>query len=150
MSAGNIPSRLEPSGLYRSDGKRPDGITIAPWERGRTLIWDATCIDTFAPSYTRMAIEEAGSVAEIADIRKKKNYEALSTVHIFTPIAVETSGVFGPETRCFLRKLASRMRSVTNDEKSLFHLTQQLAVTIQRGNALSILGTHVPYGTSVD
>ena len=150
LSAGNIPSRLEPSGLYRSDGKRPDGITIAPWERGRTLIWDATCIDTFAPSYTRMAIEEAGSVAEIAEIRKKKNYEALSTVHIFTPIAVETSGVFGPETRCFLRKLASRMRSVTNDEKSLFHLTQQLAVTIQRGNALSILGTHVPYGTSVD
>ena len=38
LSAGNIPSRLEPSKLYRADGKRPDGITIAPWERGRTLI----------------------------------------------------------------------------------------------------------------
>ena len=38
LSAGNIPSRLEPSGLYRADGKRPDGITIAPWERGSTLI----------------------------------------------------------------------------------------------------------------
>ena len=38
LSAGNIPSHLEPSRLYRSDGKCPDGITIAPWERGHTLI----------------------------------------------------------------------------------------------------------------
>ena len=101
LSAGNIPSHPEPSGLYRSDGKRPDGITIAPWKRGRTLIWDATCIDTFAPSYIHTAIEEAGSVAEIAEIRKRKNYEALSAVHVFTPIAVET--------KCFLHKLASRV-----------------------------------------
>ena len=93
--------------------------------------------DTFAPSYIHTAIEEAGSVAEIAEIRKRKNYEALSAVHVFTPIAVETPGVFGPETRC----LASRVRSVTNEGKSHFYLTQQLAVTTQRGNALSILGT---------
>ena len=46
LAAANIPSRLEPSGLARSDGKRPDGITISPWEKGRTLIWDATCVDT--------------------------------------------------------------------------------------------------------
>ena len=143
LSAGNIPSRLEPSGLYRSDGKCPDGITIAPWERGRTLIWDTTCIVTFAPSYIHSAVKEAGLVAEIAEIRKRKNYEALSAVHVFTPITVETSGVFGPETRCFLHTLASRMRSVTNEVKSHFYLTQQLSIAIQRGNALSILGTHV-------
>ena len=89
--------------------------------------------DTFAPSYICTAIEEAGSVAdgsrlfsvaEIAEIWKRKNYEALSAVHVLTPIAVETSEVFGPETRCFLHKLASRVRSVTNEEKSHFYLTQ--------------------------
>ena len=36
-----LPSRLEPSGIYRSDGKRPDGITLVPWERGLLLVWDA-------------------------------------------------------------------------------------------------------------
>ena len=72
----------------------------------------ALLFDTFAPH---------GSVAEIAELRKRKNYEALSAVQVFTPIAVETSGVFGPETRCILHKLASRVRSVTNKEKSYFY-----------------------------
>ena len=31
LSAAHIPSRLEPTGLLRSDGKRPDGVTLAPW-----------------------------------------------------------------------------------------------------------------------
>ena len=41
---------LEPSGLDRGDGKRPDGITVNPYSRGRCLIWDATCVNTFASS----------------------------------------------------------------------------------------------------
>ena len=34
LSSAKVPSRLEPSGIYHSDRKRPDGITIVPWERG--------------------------------------------------------------------------------------------------------------------
>ena len=34
LASLKIPSHLEPSGLYRSDGKRPDGVTIVPWKRG--------------------------------------------------------------------------------------------------------------------
>ena len=30
----NIPSVKEPSGLSRSDGKRPDGLTLIPWKNG--------------------------------------------------------------------------------------------------------------------
>ena len=32
LSSAKIPSRLEPSGLLRSDGKRPDGVTMVPWK----------------------------------------------------------------------------------------------------------------------
>ena len=28
----DLPSMLEPRGLCRIDGKRPDGVTIIPWE----------------------------------------------------------------------------------------------------------------------
>ena len=37
------PSRLEPTDIYRSDGKCPDGASIVPWKGGRVLFWDATC-----------------------------------------------------------------------------------------------------------
>ena len=49
LSAAKIPSQLEPSGIYRSDGKRPDGIAMVPCEYGKLLVWNATCTDTYAP-----------------------------------------------------------------------------------------------------
>ena len=33
LSAAKIPSRLEPAGMYRNDGKRPDGITMEKFDR---------------------------------------------------------------------------------------------------------------------
>ena len=33
---------LELRGLYRTDGKRPDGVTMNPWEMGKQLLWDVT------------------------------------------------------------------------------------------------------------
>ena len=38
--------RTELHSLARSDGKRPDGVTMLPWKSGRPLVWDATCSDT--------------------------------------------------------------------------------------------------------
>ena len=46
LGASRIPSRLEPSGISRSDGKRLDGATLVPWRCGKLLVWDATCVDT--------------------------------------------------------------------------------------------------------
>jgi len=55
LSAAGVPSRLKPPGLLQSDGKRPNGMTLAIWWSGRPLVWDAvwdaTCPDTFAVSY---------------------------------------------------------------------------------------------------
>lgn len=51
LSSLHIPANLEPTGLSRNDGKRPDGVTLTPWFKEKPLIWDATCVDTFADSY---------------------------------------------------------------------------------------------------
>ena len=40
---------LEPLRLMSDGGKRPDGATLEPWQRGRHLVWDFTCPDTLAP-----------------------------------------------------------------------------------------------------
>ena len=41
---------LEPRGLYRTDGKRPDGVTMISWEMGKQLLWDVRVVNALAPS----------------------------------------------------------------------------------------------------
>ena len=86
---------MEPAGLSRSDSKRPDDVTIAPWKLGHPLVWDVTCPDTFATSYEIQATSEAGAVAALVERKKKTKYKAVAQTHLFYPIAIETSGVFG-------------------------------------------------------
>ena len=119
-----VPSRLEPSSLSRTDGKCPDGLTVVPWSKGKLLVWDATCPDTYAPSYTAIASKQAGAVAATAEERKKAMYTCLFSCRIFTPVAVETAGVFGPETSVFLRELSGRLRLSSGEEKSHAYLLQ--------------------------
>lgn len=141
LSAAKIPSRLEPSGIFRTDGKRPDGITMVPWEKGKLLVWDATCSDTFAPSYLPSATSEAGAVAALAEDRKKDKYSNLDSSHIFTPVAVETLGVFGPLTYSFLRELGRRIYQSSGEENAFPYLIQRLSVAIQRGNSAAVMGS---------
>ncbi|CAH2267248.1 jg14716 [Pararge aegeria aegeria] len=62
--AGVLP---EPIGLARSDGKRPDGMTLIPWRLGRSLLWDATCVDTLAASYIQFTSSIMGAAATSAE-----------------------------------------------------------------------------------
>ena len=45
-----LPFTLEPVGLT-NDGRRPHGLTLGPWYRGLSLVWDATVVDTFAQGH---------------------------------------------------------------------------------------------------
>ncbi len=66
-----VPCHLEPTGITRSDGKRPDGCTLVPWKQGKPLVWDATCPDTLAPSHVNLASRGAGLVANESEKLKK-------------------------------------------------------------------------------
>jgi hypothetical protein len=107
LTAARVPCQVEPQGLSRNDGKRPDGVTLLLWRNGRPLIWDATCSDTFAPTYSSMASVRAGAVADAAETRKAAQYRHLLATHIFAPVAIETSGNFGSDTHLFQRRYLS-------------------------------------------
>ena len=126
----SLPSRLEPSGLYCSDGKRPDGISVVPWKSGKLLVWDATCPDTFSPSYGMSATSEPGAVAALAEVRKEAKYTSLCSTHVFTPVAIETSGVFDPKSLSFIHELGRRIVHVTAEVNSTNYLMQRLAVAV--------------------
>ena len=74
LSSAQVPSMLEPTGLSRSDGKRPDGVTIAPWKSGCILVWDVSCTDTFAMSHLAQGVTEAQAVAGQAEMRMRSKY----------------------------------------------------------------------------
>ena len=42
LASAKISAHLEPTGICRSDVKRPDGASVLPWRNGRILVWDAT------------------------------------------------------------------------------------------------------------
>ena len=141
LASAHITSRLEPSGLYRADGNRPDGVTQVPWTGGKFLVWDATCMDTFCDSHKSASAREAGGAAITAEKDKSRKYAHLDKAYLFQPIAVETCGSMGPDTLSFLRDLGRRLRSVTGEPQSFVHLLRRLSVAIQIGNTSSILGT---------
>ena len=76
LTGAGIPSTLEPYGLNRGDGKRPDGVTLFPWKNGRCLVWDATCVDTYAECDLTAAALQAGSAAEAAKTGSDRNTKA--------------------------------------------------------------------------
>ncbi|XP_055334792.1 uncharacterized protein LOC129585910 [Paramacrobiotus metropolitanus] len=65
LTSAKVPSSLEPVGLDRGDGKRPDGVTAFPWKNGKPLVWDVTVADTFAQTYIGQTSRAPGSAAEI-------------------------------------------------------------------------------------
>ena len=144
LSASKIPSRLEPLCLHRSDGKRPDGMTMTPWSQGKFLVWDATCTDTLCASNLQRSATEAGAAAAHAETLKKKKYADLGSPYIFAPIAVETYGSFGPQARFFLRNLGHRLKDATWDQRAYEFLIQRIYVAIQTGNAISVQGSLTP------
>ena len=79
LAKANIPSIREPPGLFRSDGKRPDGLTLIPWHGGKCVAWDVTVADALASSYLHATASSAGGAAEIAAVRKRDKYRNLSS-----------------------------------------------------------------------
>ena len=62
---------LQPRGLYRTDGKRPDGVTMIPWEMGKQLVWDVMVVDALAPSRLYQGfLCNPGTTATEAEVRK--------------------------------------------------------------------------------
>ena len=61
--------------------------------------------------------------------------------HLFTPIAIETAGVWNSQEREFIKKLGKRITTVIREIKETSYIFQQVSVAIQRGNMLPLIGS---------
>ena len=87
----DLPSLLEPRGLYQTDGKRPDSVTMTPWEMRKQLVWDVTVVDALAPNrLNQVSLCNSGTTATEAEVRKMGKYrELLGNGYIFQLLTLE-------------------------------------------------------------
>ena len=109
LNKTGFPSQLELVGLDRGDGKRSNGLTIFPYKAGKCLIWDATCSDFSSPSHLLKTVTNPSWAPQQAEMAKTQKYRSLADSHIFVPLAVETSGIFGSHAFSFLYDLGKRI-----------------------------------------
>lgn len=141
LVTSKIPAILEPTGCNRSDGKRPDGLTLVPWQNGKPLVWDFTCADTLANSYVKGTSKKAGFAAQKRENHKRSTYNTLDSNFHFIPVCVETLGSFGDGALKLVKRIGELMQNVTGEKRSTNFLIQRISVAVQRGNAAAILGT---------
>jgi hypothetical protein len=116
--------------------KRPDGLTLVPWQKDKPLAWDVTVICPFADSYVDLAARTAGAAAELAADRKTTKYYGLETQCLFEPVAVESLGPLNESAYHFLSVLGLRIAEKSGDDRESSFLFQRISVLVQRFNSI--------------
>ena len=139
LSSTHIPSVLEPRHLYRTDQKRPDGLTLVPRADGKQLLWEVLVVDSLAPCWINAgSVCKPGTAAAEAEERKIDKYKDLvNDGYLFQPLAFEIQGAAGPSTEVFCKNLSI----CTEEPRAGSFLKQRISLAIQIANAACVLGT---------
>ena len=149
MHSIQIPTRLEPSGLCSDNNLKPDGITLTPWTRGKSLAWDVTCAFPLAPSWLTLALRGGNAVPTAVEERKMKKYESLTPDFCVQPISVDVFGGMGESTAPFITELGAKIITKSGDKKAASFLKQRLSIAVQMGNSACILETLPELGNTL-
>ena len=123
---------MEPSCLNRQDGKRPDGLSLIPWQSGKPLLWNVTVASMLAGSYVDWSTDQAAH-------KKTAKYTNLRVQYVFfQSVSVENLdlGTFSSPTLDFLRDLGRRISHISGADREILFLFQRILVTIQRFNSM--------------
>ena len=131
LSSAGIPASKEPTGLtiLDTDGKRPDGLTLVPWQEGKPVTGDITVVSTLAQSCLHASGHSAAGAAELAASRKEAKYSCLPQSFLFVPITL------APGSLKFLTEVGRWLSAATGIARETAFLFQRISVAIQRFNA---------------
>ena len=108
---------------------------------GKALAWDATVVDTLAATYLQKTSKTARAAAEMAEDKKREKYAFLSDTFHFIPLGFETLGSWGSDASLLVSRIGKKITDRTGEIRATDFLRQRISIDIQRGNAISILGT---------
>jgi len=149
MHSIQIPTRLEPSGLCSDSNLKPDGITLTPWTRGKSLAWDVTCAFPLAPSWLTLALRGGSAVPTAVEEKKMKKYGSLTPDYCVQPISVDVFGGMGESTASFIAMLGASIVAKSGDKKAASFFKQRLSFAVQIGNSACILETLPKLGNTL-
>ena len=92
-----VPSLLEPKNVLCNSNLVPDGISFAPFKRGKCLIWDVGVAHPTAESHVELACKERTALVSKVESLKVSKYSALTPEFEFVLLVVETFGSVGKE-----------------------------------------------------
>ena len=135
----NIPSVLEPSALSRGEGKRPDSMTLIPWQGGKNVTWNVTVTDTVADSYLHLSAACAGRGGQ-----QKGNQVRRSRllVHLH-PARFRNLRTNQRQDTKFLQELGRRLRTTSDDPRESAFLLKRISITLQHFNAIDFSDTFI-------
>ena len=124
-------------------------MTLIPWKKGKAIVWDFTCTDTYASTNLPFSSIRAGLVATRREAEKRKKYSNLLDKYCFATVAIETSGSWGSEGLNFIKEVGHHITTRTGDPRATTFLIQRISIAVQRGNVAAILGT-LPQGKELE
>ena len=137
LTAAGIQNRLEPSYLSSTNGLRPDGITLLPFHRGRALVWDVTLPHPLTTTHLKNFTP--AETARVAEAQKNTKYEEFRRSYHFMPVAIETTGGYGPQATQLIKSISKSLIDKTGDVRAGTFFRQRISLGVQRGNAKTIL-----------
>jgi len=119
LQSAGIPVTNEPVGLTRLNGKRPDGLTLIPWQGDKPLIWDVTVVSTLAASYLSSSARSARAANRPRCHTSRNKNTVLVDSDIFQPIAVESHCAFSPSALSFLATLDEHLTGTSGNLREM-------------------------------
>ena len=77
----------------------------------------------------------------MAEDKKREKYAFLSDTFHFVPLGFETLGSWGSDASLLVSRIGKKITDRTGEIRATDFLRQRISIDIQRGNAISILGT---------
>jgi len=136
LSSAGIPAAKETTGLTRLDDKRPDGLTLVPWQGGKPVTWDITVVSTLAQYYLHASGHYAAGAQNLLSLGRKPII--LSPELSYCPNRARNSRTIAPCSLDFLTRMGWRLSATKGDARETVFLFQCISVALQRFNAVLI------------